>query len=182
MPIVDARVIVVWATDGIGAVNTMHARYDDAVTPVQDVATAIRDAVQSHWLPSITDQTILQEVKVGDDISGAVATSGQAGTNSALQLPPNCAIGVTKVVSSGRNGRFFIPGLQENVVNGKGQIDNAVVTDFNTRLVTFLSDLEAAGVDLRVQQKDGSFAQIDSFSVRPFITRMGPRLDRARGF
>lgn len=182
MPVVDARVIVLWAQGGQPLINTVDARYDDAVTSVQGAADVIRDAFQTNVLSLITTNCVLDEVKVGDDVSGAVAPSGQAGTANSDSLPISSSWGVTKVVGTGRNGRWFLPGIAETFVNGVGRLSVAAVTQMNAAMVLFLAECEAGGVDLRVKQKDGSYAQIDTFSVRPFITLQSRRLDRARGF
>lgn len=182
MPVVDARVVMVWAVNGTAAVNTAKIRYDDAVTETQGVADAIRDAFQTHILSELSNECVLQEVKVGDDVMGAVSLSGQAGGNADSSLPPNCSYGITKVTNSGRNGRWFLPGVPEPNVDGSGRVNPPAQAALNAKMALMLADVEAAGGDFRITQAAGGDVQIDQFSVRPFITRQSRRLDRARGF
>ena len=181
MPIVDARVIVLWATPAGSAVNTIDARYDDAVNTPQQVADTIRDGVESTFLQFLSSEVALTEVQVGDDISGAIAPGSASGGDSDSVTNPSVAYGIAKVVGTGRSGRWFLPGVTENGVDGSGQIGAAKRAALQTEFTAFLAAAEAGGVDFRVKQKDGSYQQIDSFNVRPFITLQSRRLDRVRG-
>lgn len=182
MPIVDARVVVVWANGAIDAVNTAHVQFDDTVIGYQAAADSIRDAFATRLVPQLSNGAILTEVKVGDDVNGAVATSGAQGGKNQNQLPPNNSYGITKVVATGRNGRWFVPGVVEENVDNNGRLTAAEQSLMNTVFGEILTDTLADGVTWTVEQKDGSFAPVASFSARNSVARQGRRLDRARGF
>lgn len=182
MPIVDARVIIVWATDAGSAINTIDARYDDALHSAQDVADSFVQRIEDNFLSSLANTVSLTQVQVGDDVAGAIANSGQAGGDSSGVTNPSVAYGVTKVVGTGRSGRWFVPGVTEPAVNGSGLVAVSKRAQLQGHMDQFLTDMESDGVDMRVKQKDLTYAQIDSFSVRPYITLQSRRLDRARGF
>lgn len=182
MPVVDARAIVVWAQGSTDAVNTMHVSFDDAVLDFQAAADAVRDGFVTHIVPQLSNGVVLTEVKVGDDVMGAISISGAQGGKVSNQLPPNCAFGVSKGVSSGRNGRWFIPGVVEDEVDNNGRVNVPVVAALNGALSAMLTDLNAAGVSLGVLQAGGGISNITSLGAKNFITVQNRRLDRARGF
>jgi len=130
----------------------------------------------------MTSQTSLTSVQVGDDVSGGLANGSASGAVTSSDANPSIAYGVTKVVNAGRNGRWFLPGVPEEVTSNDGSLPANQRASLQTQMDQFLADCEAGGVDLRVKQKDGTYAQVDSFSVRPFTTLQSRRFDRTRGF
>lgn len=181
MPVVDARVVVLWAVPGGQNVNTVIARFNDDNVSVQGVADSIRDGIQTHWIPLMCQTASLTEVQVGDDIGGAVAPSSAVGANANPSENPSVALHIVKVCNSGRNGRWFVPALPETATDDMGQITSSFRSAWQSAIDSFLADCEAAGVDFRVEQKDGSLAEVDSFNVRPFVGLQKRRYNRVRG-
>lgn len=182
MPIVDARVIVVWATQGQTAVNTADIEYDDANATPLGIAELIRLELEANVLPVLSADAELREVKVGDDVMGGIATSSAVGGIPDSPLPPNCALGVTKAVQTGRNGRWFVPGVPEQEVGGNGNLKTTYINQCNNAFATFFTNTNGGLFSWKVRQKDLSLADVQALTIRPFITRQGRRLDRARGF
>lgn len=182
MAVVDARVIIVWATAGGSAINTADVQFDDSTTSYQDAADSIRDALEDNILVTLVNAVSLVEVKVGDDVIGAIATSGTSGSSTDASTNPSVAFGFTKEVSSGRNGRWFVPGVSENLIDGAGRISAGGVNALNGLLAGFIADITADGVTMTVRQKVGAPVPVTQMSCRNFITLQSRRLDRARGF
>ncbi len=181
MPVVDAKVIIVWATPAGANVNTLEARFDDAAISYQGVADSFRDNLTNSVMSQMANTVSLTEVKVGDDILGAVSPGASAGALSQGNSNPSICFAVTKVTASGRNGRFFWPGVTEPGTQDNGELIPGTRIAVQTQFDSFLSLMEADGVDMRIQQKSPApSVQIDSFSVRPFASLQKRRYNRLR--
>lgn len=181
MPIIDTRVVVVWSHAGVAAINTADIQFDDATVDFQTAADTFRDALQSTIMSTLPDQLTLVEVRVGDDVLGAVATSGQQGGSGADLTNPSVGFGITKEVGSGRNGRWFLPGVAESLVGPNGSVAAATVNVINGLFSTFISDLATAGITMTVKQKLGTYSPVSQLTCRNFVVLQGRRLERARG-
>nr|CRY96492.1 hypothetical protein [uncultured prokaryote] len=181
MPIVDARVVIVWATASGSSINTADIQFDDAVLDYDAAAEAVGTAIEDSFLLQLTDNLRLAEVKVGDDVVGGSYQSNTFGGTPGAGTNPSVAFGFTKQVGSGRNGRWYVPGVAEAFVDDKGRLTTAAVDALNGNLVTMLADLATAGVTLTVKQKLGNYQPVAAMSCRNFVTLQRRRLDRARG-
>lgn len=192
MALVQLPHTIQWETNGVDAFNTGILEYDDAALDPTSAAGVLVVALQNGVLPQLSSQCVLVSVRTGDDNLGGISTSGVPGGSAGTAAPPNCAYGAKKIVTSGRNGRWFLPGVVEGDVDENGRLTNSARAGLESGLNAMLVECAANGVDLFVPQNvldpatlkyiPTTPVPIASFVAPAFITRQGRRLDRARGF
>lgn len=180
MPIVDARVIVVWATPAGANINTMDVQYDDVASTPATVGQSIVNNLQGTVMSQMADNVSLTSVQVGDDISGAIVPGTASGSLNQDNSNPSICFGVTKVVTTGRNGRFFVPGVTEFQTTDTGEYITGLRATLQTLWENFLAAITSEGVDMVVRQKDGSLAPVATLNVRPFVSLQSRRFNRLR--
>ena len=181
MPIIDTRAIIVWNQGGVGLVNTTDLQVDDAISTQQVAAEVIRDAFVDHVLPNLNSGCSLLRVELGNDGDGGVAISGAPGEVNGNMLAILNSYNIVKQINGGRNGRWFLPGADESVVDGVGQVLASSVINLNTAFASVLADCAAAGVTIGVKDNLGTFRPAAALTARNFISYQSRRLDRARG-
>lgn len=101
-----------------------------------------------------------------------------AGSITREMVPSSVAVVMRKQVAGGRNGRFYMPGITDANVDNAGRIDAAFRQSFITNMGNALTQLTAAGVALRVVQKDGSTPTVNSITCAPIVGMQSRRLAR----
>lgn len=112
------------------------------------------------------------------DIEGDSFNFNLTGVIPNPAAPSNVAVIARKRVVGGRDGRFFLPGISENNVDAAGRLVQNFIPSFNASVATALTDLNNAGVQLRVIQKDLSTPTIVEINARPVCGTMRSRLAR----
>lgn len=124
------------------------------------VETALLDAdVRSVWSDDINLDTIL--VKKGPNATGASAevAVNQGGLRSGDADSPNTAILIHKVTEQGGRagrGRMYWPGVPANLVSVAGILDSEYVSNENTDLANFLTELTEQDIPMVLLHGEGS--------------------------
>lgn len=115
--------------------------------------------------------TIVQTESVSYvDLSSSTGDSGTyvpadpvPGDNDSASVSPAVSVLVHWAATGGRayrNGRSYIPGIQEASVDGGGDIDGSSLAGWSSKLTAFWEDLDAAGLILCVVSRTSPSAGI----------------------
>lgn len=125
--------------------------WDNLATP-DDVAASIAEIFGDHIMNRLSDETALVKVRcvindAGTELEG-VWTGNDPGLSTAPATTPQVALLLRKTTGlAGREhrGRMYLPGVPENAVETSGAIDPSFLSDTQSSVNTFMSDLTTAG-------------------------------------
>ncbi len=124
---------------------------------VGETAEDVADVCANAWAqlnPAVSTEVSLTQTVVRHNIGPAgappvvaVSTISTGGVAAGTLIPQNSAFLIHKrgpVGGRSGRGRFYVPGVREVAVGNTGVVNNDVRIDWNTRLATFLAQLNAA--------------------------------------
>lgn len=114
--------------------------------------------------------------KITLDGTGNELPVNESASSPTDALPPTVSALVAKVTATGRNGRFFWPGIPESSVNGNGRWTAGAQALFQGLLDDVMTDLAADDIVMRFERSDLSIATVDSLSLRTYIGTQRRRL------
>lgn len=165
-------------------VTTFDVFTAGGVTPQQVAdgvvaASAGAGRLQARWPNTVKLVRVTYDTPTDQGINEV----GWTGTHTASALAPPQ---VTYLVTKGgglrrRQGRMFLPGVIESAVDDLGQITNtALITDFNTALSTFLSQLAAGGFPMRQRSPSsgGGTVAVTSLQLQTRVSTQRRRMRR----
>jgi hypothetical protein len=137
-----------------GAVEVATFGPADVQATVDALQVAAKNLVIGACAGHISTADTILRVKTAQPDEYAVATSASvfAGGLSGGSLPVNCAYLVKKRTNVGgktNQGRFFLPGPPESIVDGNGMIPNENLTGVQVVLNNYYADVLAAPVVVR---------------------------------
>lgn len=127
---------------------------------------------------------VLEDLQ-GDGTHTFLSTElGQLGDGGPTMIPQNgCYLVHKHTTDAGRGsqGRFYVPGVPENLVNNYGVIESAEVANWNGVLSTFFTAVNTtADIPLVVNHGEGStlglFSSVDGLFLDPVIATQRRRL------
>nr|CRY97570.1 hypothetical protein [uncultured prokaryote] len=164
-----------WDNDGLPATSVFDVFLSNLVPSafLQDVV----DAWQLHLRTVVVSSTSLVALTYGGDAPQDRAV-GESGSLGGQGSPPNSSYLLNKNATSGRRGRWFLPGLAEDDTFANGTISGTRRAAVDTAANNFLGALAANGGQLRIARADGTFSNIESFSCQELIGVQRRRLQR----
>lgn len=134
--------------------NVFHVMPAGAGAPtVVEAAESLFDAYVQEMGNNISDFVKMDSVSYVD-LSSATGDSGtwfptaqQAGSESSQSVPPQVSVLVSWLATGGRaqrNGRSYIPGVNEAVVDSFGALSGAAQTAWQSNVDLFLDALQTA--------------------------------------
>lgn len=174
------------SVDGVSVFNTIQMD-DDAQGggPFASVAERVWEAWRDN---------LLGVQMAGVQLLGVVARSRdgsvvqefdqvQNSANTDAPVPINCGALITKVSGGlSRNGRWFLAGINETAVDGKGLIAPNTRNLITTSCEGFRTQLAASELVCTIDRMEpnGFGSIITSFNCKQYIGRQSRRLNRAR--
>jgi len=131
---------------------------------VNGSASLIRAAFNQSFKTLYPATVVLSRVVVSTPLAEDLETTPLAGTHNAFALaPPQVTHLVTKVGGiRKRQGRLYLPAVNENDVDDLGNLPAGYVSSWNTQLASFLSYLSSNGLPMMQRQTDA-----DGTATRP---------------
>lgn len=157
IPVGFGQVSYVFSGDAAGpggCMVTLGLDVPSGVAPL-DLASDYQDAFVQNIMPALSNDVTLTEVRLRISVAeGEVVQSlfgnfpGQDGSEAS---PPSVAWPVTKFSQFGgraNRGRWFLPGIPEDITEPSGAIQPAAITAFNEQLADYLEQMTSGDTGL----------------------------------
>jgi hypothetical protein len=143
--------------NGIDVVNVLHFRNDEASVNDSDKARDVLNNWQDHILEMVSNTyTVVgmdwRSLDPDDNNAGTLAPDTAkpvTGTHTSAPSSPNVALLVHKRTAGRgrgqRDGRIFLAGVIETIVDGKGDIEAQYLSPLQTSANEFLSGVNDSG-------------------------------------
>lgn len=164
-----------WEQGGKTALNVFEVF--DANSAILDDGDILVDAIETNVLPLLSVDTTFQ----GLEVLGAQPKffpSGADGEASGAAASINTSFLIHKNPTSGRRGRFFLPGVREANLSPSGQILAANIGPMGAAWDNVQTVGIANNMSLGIKRQDDSVDQIVSFSVDPVAGTQRRRMRR----
>lgn len=119
--------------------------------PPDTLATELAEAFIDNVLPGLVQTLALVETRLRiATVTGEIVvtdTTGANGSDTSESLPPNVALPIRKLTAFGGRanaGRWFVPGLAEDLVDPGGAIGSTARDAFTTSVGQYMADLATA--------------------------------------
>lgn len=168
-----------------GAVTTYGVE-NQLPTFAEAMANNLHDDFVTRIMPRLPTEVSIVEtrVKFGPNDTGAAAIYADVDAGSSVGSVASSQVAwlVRKRSSLGGRqgrGRMYLPGVRESEIGSNGAIASADVTAWDTALLNFLTDLEAAQTPMVILHNDGlTPTPVTSLSMDSTIATQRRRLRR----
>lgn len=104
-----------------------------------------------------------------------------AGTSQSDGATTGVCFLVSKIPSQGPPGRFYFPGIGEQLVLPSGRLTPNAFSNISQDFNDFYDDLvNISGMLPLIRRPDGTFDPITGFKLKPYVGRQDRRLQRSR--
>lgn len=148
----------------------------DESSSIAALANSMENTVWPGVKARVSASCNLQQIQVGDSVTGETVIVNDNGDASTNVLPPTVALLVTKSVAGARDGRFFWPGIPETDFAADGRLTTTTLPAWTASWDTVFNAIGIAGHTMVVTDKNGIEHPVTELAVRPYLGTQRRRL------
>nr|CRY96490.1 hypothetical protein [uncultured prokaryote] len=113
---------------------------------------------------------------------GNIAYAGDVKNNGSFFSPPllNACFLVAKIPTTSPQGRLYLPGLTQSVMDPDGKLFPSTFADTQDRLNDWIGLLESRGTEMEIIRPQGLFHKVTKLVLKPYAGRQDRRFVRGR--